>query len=63
MLSRGQRWLHDGQMLVYRRWQASHSKYAFGEVLICIPDGIEHDDEKLIVSHLHQVGMKFKIIL
>ncbi len=26
-------------------------------------DGIEHDDEKLIVSHLHQVGMKFKIIL
>lgn len=27
--------IHDGQMLVYRRWKASHSKY---------PDGSENYD-------------------
>ena len=55
--------IHDGQMLVYRRWQASHSKYAFSEALICFPYRIEHDDKKLVMSHLHQIGVKFKVIL
>lgn len=40
--------IHDGQMLVYRRWKASHSKYAFSEALICFPYRIEHDDTVML---------------